>query len=643
MQFLYFLESIRNPVLDAFFSTITHLGSETLFLVIAIIVYWCVSKKYGYYLMTTGFIGTLLNQFLKLMCRVPRPWVRDPGFTIVEAARADATGYSFPSGHTQSVTTVLGSVARFSKGTALRIICVVLILLTGLSRMYLGVHTPADVLVSLAIGAILVFALWPVFEKSDEKPGILYGALIGFIVLTTAYVLFVNLHTWPEDIDQHNLQSGIKNGWLLLGCTCAMLLSLYLDRRYINFSPAAPLKWQIPKVILGLVLTLAIKEGTKPVFKLIFGDVLFTTALRYFLVVFFAATVWPLSFPWFARGCPMSAKAKRRLKKAFAILVTVILVLAVLAGLLYWIVTKDSSEEPISTDNCSNPLITPLGVTLLSGHRAGGGIYPENTMMALENCVKNGEYVLSIFEFDLRMTADGELVLLHDSTFDRTSNAIEHFGAEDIRPGDYTLEQLKELNMGEQFQTVSGETPYAGLRGEDIPDSLRVTTLEEALSFLEIQGKFRFIIEIKDSGETGCAAVDKLYKTLVRYGALERTVVGTFNNEITEYMDSTYPDLPRSAGFNECIEFYICALLGLKRDASDFNYVALQIPTTDYVVNLGTSRVINYAHEHNIAVQYWTINDAEEMARLQSIGADAIMTDQPDLGYTVLIEPFMQP
>ena len=643
MQFLYFLESIRTPALDGFFSAITHLGSETVFLVAALIVYWCVSKKYGYYLMTAGFVGTLFNQFLKLVCRVPRPWVRDPDFTIVESARADAGGYSFPSGHTQNVSTVFGSIARFSKQAAVRIVCIVLILLTGLSRMYLGVHTPADVLVSLAVGAVLVFALWPVFEKSDEHPGILYGALGGFIILTAAYVLFVNLHAWSADIDTANLNEGIKNGWLLLGAGCGMLLSLYLDRRYINFSPAAPVKWQIPKVVLGLVLTLAVKEGMKPVFRLIFGDALFTTALRYFLVVLFAACVWPLSFPWFAKGCPMSTKAKRRIKKAIIIIIVIILVLALLAGLLFWIVTKDSSEAPIETDDCTNPHITPLGVTLLSGHRAGGGIYPENTMMALENCIKNGEYTLSIFEFDLRMTADGELVLLHDSTFDRTSNAVEHFGHEDVRPGDYTLAQLKELNMGETFETDSGEMPYAGLRGDDIPDGLRVTTLEEALDYLEVQGKFRFIIEIKDSGETGYRAVDKLYETLERRGMLERTVVGTFNNEVTEYMDSTYHDLQRSAGFNEAIEFYLCALLGIKRDAEDFNYVALQIPTTDYVVNLGTSRVINYAHEHNIAVQYWTINDGEEMARLQSIGADAIMTDYPDLGYEVLIEPFMQP
>ena len=122
MQFLYFLEGLRTPFLDKFFALITHLGEETVFLAVAIIVFWCFSKYSGYYLLTAGFFGTMINQFLKLTCRIPRPWVKDPNFTIVEAARAEATGYSFPSGHTQNVTTTLGP--RFGKavsGCSLRI------------------------------------------------------------------------------------------------------------------------------------------------------------------------------------------------------------------------------------------------------------------------------------------------------------------------------------------------------------------------------------------------------------------------------------------------------------------------------------------------------------------------------------------
>lgn len=637
MQFLYFLESIRNPVLDGFFSAITYLGDEIAFLVLAIIVYWCLNKSSGLYIMFTGLGGTLINQFLKLSFRIPRPWVKDPSFTIVESAREAATGYSFPSGHTQTVATTMGGIARFSKKVWGKALCIALLVLTALSRMYLGVHTPADVLVSLAVGLILVFALWPVFKNKGEKGPALYILYGVFALLSAAFVIYVNCKNWPADIDAHNLESGIKNGYTLLGCSIGILVSLWIERNYVNFDPKASFLRQFPKVIIGLVLTFAIKEGTKPLLKLIFGDVLFTRAIRYFLVCVFAAAVWPMTFRWFASGCPLSAKAKKRIKKALIIIIVIILVLALLAGFLFWRVTRKTNVAAIPTDDCTNPLITALGTTMLSGHRAGGGIAPENTMAALKNCVESTEYELDVFEFDLHTTADGQLVLLHDSTLDRTSNAVEHFGHENVRPEDYTLAELKALNMGEKFRTDIGLTPYAGLRGEDIPDELRITTIEEALLYLENSGEYRYIIEIKNSGSLGTNAVDRLYSTLIGHGCLQRAVVGTFHNEVTAYMDSTYPELPRSAGFNEAIVFYLHAFFNLKSEG--FPFVALQIPTDDYVVNLGTSRMVNYAHKHNIAVQYWTINDADEMAYLQSIGADAIMTDVPDLGGQILKQP----
>ena len=120
---------------------------------------------------------------------------------------------------------------------------------------------------------------------------------------------------------------------------------------------------------------------------------------------------------------------------------------------------------------------------------------------------------------------------------------------------------------------------------------------------------------------------------------MERTVVGTFHNEVTAYLDTAYPDLPRSAGVNEVVKFYLMSIWNLPAQKDSLHFVALQIPTERSVLNLGTSRLVNYAHKNNIAVQYWTINDADEMAYLQSIGADAIMTDVPDVGATVLVQP----
>ena len=151
MEFLYFLENLRTPFGDAFFSLITHFGEETLFIVAGLLVFWCVNKMEGYYLLIVGLTGTVINQFLKLWFRIPRPWVRDPNFTIVESARAEATGYSFPSGHTQSALGTFGSIARWNKEAWVRIACLAVCVLVPLSRMWLGVHTPADVLVGAAM------------------------------------------------------------------------------------------------------------------------------------------------------------------------------------------------------------------------------------------------------------------------------------------------------------------------------------------------------------------------------------------------------------------------------------------------------------------------------------------------------------
>lgn len=300
MEFLYLLESIRNPVLDKFFSLITHLGSETLFIAIAIIVFWCVNKRTGYYLLTVGFFGTLLNQFLKLVCRVPRPWVRDPNFTIVEAARADATGYSFPSGHTQSITGSMGCLARASESKTVRVVCIALILLTAFSRMYLGVHTPADVGTSLVIGTVLVFALYPLFERSKDEPKLMY-AIVGILTACSlAYLLFVELYPWGADIDPHNLESGLKNAYTLFGCGLGMLLSFHVERSYINFDERAPWQGQALKLVLGFAVVLGIKAGLKPVLEAIL-PVMPARAVRYFVMVVFAACIWPLTFRKFAQ------------------------------------------------------------------------------------------------------------------------------------------------------------------------------------------------------------------------------------------------------------------------------------------------------------------------------------------------------
>ena len=243
MSFLYFLEGLRNPVLDAIFSFITLFGEETIFMVIGMVFFWCVNKYQGYYLLSTGFVGTMINQFLKMCFRIPRPWVKDPNFTIVESAREAATGYSFPSGHTQTSVGLMGGIARSNKNKIVRGICIALCVLVPLSRMYLGVHTPADVGVSTVVALILIFALYPVFKRAEKSSKVMYTFLFSMTAIMVAYTLFINLWQFPESVyhveNVENLISARKNGYTLLGCAFGFLVVYTIDLKWTKFDTKA--------------------------------------------------------------------------------------------------------------------------------------------------------------------------------------------------------------------------------------------------------------------------------------------------------------------------------------------------------------------------------------------------------------------
>ena len=296
MDILYALEKIRTPFWNGVMSAVTQLGGEVIFIVAAVVVFWCVSKWEGYYLMTIAFCGTVLNQFLKLICRVPRPWVRDPNFTIVESARAEATGYSFPSGHTQNAIGLFGGMARWGGRRWVRIGLTALALVIAFSRMYLGVHTPADVGVSLVLAAALVLGLYPLMRRAQEKPRYMGYVLAAMLVVSGAFVVFVETCGFPADTDAENLASGIGNAWKMLGAVAGMTLAWLLDRRYIHFETQAVWWVQVIKVAVGMALLLAIKSGLKAPLLALLGHEGLAGGVRYFLLVLVAGAVWPLVF-----------------------------------------------------------------------------------------------------------------------------------------------------------------------------------------------------------------------------------------------------------------------------------------------------------------------------------------------------------
>ena len=300
MQFLYFLEGIRNPVFDIIMSFFTLFGEETIFIVLAMILFWCVDKYEGYYMLTIGFLGTQLNNFLKVNFRIDRPWVRDPDFHAVESAIEGAGGYSFPSGHTQSSVGSFGAVARWEKNKIVRIICIALCIIVPFSRMYLGVHTPADVLTSVAIALVMIFGFFPLFKRIDKNPNGMRILMAILLIWSVFQLLFMELYSFPANCDAERIMSGVKNTYKMLGAIAGLWVVFELDIRFIHFETKAIWWAQILKVAIGLGLSLAVKELGYAVFGAFVPEPA-DRAFTYFIMVIFAGAVWPLTFKFFKK------------------------------------------------------------------------------------------------------------------------------------------------------------------------------------------------------------------------------------------------------------------------------------------------------------------------------------------------------
>ena len=303
MNFLRLLEGLRTPVLDGFFGAVTYLGDEMAFMLLAFVLFWCVDKRTGYFAFLAGLLGTMGNQFLKIVFRIPRPWVLDPEFTIVESARAAATGYSFPSGHTQNAVSTFGVTALMTQRKWVRGACAAVIVLVPFSRMYLGVHTPLDVGVAFLMAAVLLAALYPAFCTQARADRAMPWLLSAGLVLSLAFCMYMasfRADFAPGSEDASNLMHGVSNAWKLFGAVLALIPAYFIERDYVKFETRAVWYAQIAKVMLGLGLAMALKSVLKAPLNALLPES-FANAVRYLLLVLFAGCVWPLSFRWFSK------------------------------------------------------------------------------------------------------------------------------------------------------------------------------------------------------------------------------------------------------------------------------------------------------------------------------------------------------
>ncbi len=295
-------------------------------------------------------------------------------------------------------------------------------------------------------------------------------------------------------------------------------------------------------------------------------------------------------------------------------------------------------EEPkVLNENTGEYFLPDYGETLVSSHRSGKGAAPENTLMAIKSNLIYASSDSAIIEMDVQLTKDGEVVLYHSLSLDEMSNSAEHFGAENITVFSKTYDELRALNMGENFK--SGDSyPYRGLRGEDIPDDIKITALKDVFACVETEAPdtYRYIIEVKYPHPWAPKIVDEIYRLIQEYDLGDRVIVASFWPDVSIYIDNKYGDeMNRSANPFEIVELYGCYLRNEDLNGTELDYTCLQMPYywddgMLLVANLGKAGFIDYAHKYGISMQYWTVNSADDAKYLAQAGADLLMTDYPD-------------
>ena len=182
---------------------------------------------------------------------------------------------------------------------------IVICVLVPLSRMYLGVHTPLDVIVSIAISILLIFGGYKVFELASKSDKVMYIILGALTLLVVAFIVFVYAYPFPYEVysseNIHNLESARKNAYTMLGCVAGLWVIYPIEKKYVKFEVNAVWWAQILKVVIGLAIIILIKEVLRYPIDFIFNGHLIARSVRYFLIVVTAGVIYPLTFKWFSK------------------------------------------------------------------------------------------------------------------------------------------------------------------------------------------------------------------------------------------------------------------------------------------------------------------------------------------------------
>ncbi len=632
ITYLIVLQTIRElfgGIFNGFMQQITVFAEGTVTFLVMAAVYWCIHKRTGQFMACNVAIACTMNQFLKAVCKVERPWVRDERIHPIESALPAATGYSFPSGHTARATAVYGSAALSArKHRGVSIVLWGLLVLIMFSRNYLGVHTSWDVAGAFVIGMILLF-LWDRILDWVEA-----GKNRDLIVCAAGCVLCFLPMLKVGCLSNAGAGMGILLGWLV-------------ERRRISFSTDGTPAVKFVRFGCGAFLLIAIQK-ILPSFLTLFMKSKYAGFFANLALALFIMVIWPFVFASVERKSVMHER-----KKMVVIWVTAFAVFLVLVSLIAAarvralriqsqqdavvdseqtpetaepeevteqtpettepeevteqtpeMIEQGSSSEQVETivdpavwraENSGGlgmpgqPDWEEQGLTLIA-HRGYSSEFPENTMPAFEGALDIG---VDYIETDVQMTKDGRLVLFHDDDLARIT------GVEGA-VSDYTYEELSAMDAGSWFDSAH--------------EGVRIPTLEELLLVLR-DSDCRLYLELKDIGDVD-GFEEKVLREVEQYGMLDRCVFASFRYGYLEHLKTLDPDVKilynTSSADAALTEQYPAEYYGLHKQ-------------------IATKEIIEAIHASGATAYIWTVNTPEELIAAKAAGADGIVTNYSGL------------
>lgn len=315
IRILLVLQDFRNGVgapLADFLSRMTFLGELNSVLVVMAAVYWCVSKDIGTYLLMGWSANRIVNGVLKITVCAYRPWIRDARIVPYGNSIATATGYSFPSGHTMNAASAYGGGAlRRGLPRPLRVALGAVVALVAFSRIYLGVHTPQDILVGALAGMLVMGLTLRLTRWVAARPKRDLRVAWAGIGLAVAVAVYAAVKPYPADYDAEGklLVNGAKmaNDTLKgVGWCAAFLAGWVLERRFVGFSTDIPLAQRMTRLAVGLLGHYAISLILVPLVKQWIPGGAGTIA-SCFLQMFYVSFLFPWCLKRFERPAAAAA------------------------------------------------------------------------------------------------------------------------------------------------------------------------------------------------------------------------------------------------------------------------------------------------------------------------------------------------